>query len=97
MKKQYRLKDGVDFEELEKYGYSPCYGSLYGFFSKTVENTSKSLKAVVVHVQIEKEENFVYLIHMHGNARDSLYFFGKNELPYIQDLLDAGLVEEMEA
>lgn len=105
MKKQYRLKDGVDFEELEKYGYSPCYGSLYKDYTKTVNRTKRTISAAMIKNRLCENvfdrdptpNRRVYIIDASPNNRRFTFVFGKNELPYIQDLLDAGLVEEVEA
>lgn len=91
MKKLYRLKDGVDIKELAKYGYRfrpECFACM-----KEVKKTSRKKTNVWIS---EYKERFVCVVNsVSFRLPRTIYSFGKNEMPYIQDLLDAGLLEKV--
>ena len=93
MKKQYKLKDNVKIDELKKYGYEMLYGMFYQHWGKTVKETKIKTTVVIVRDYFKTLDVYIFdKIHMDYNRT---FGFGKNELPFIKDLLDADLLEEL--
>ena len=76
-----KIKDNVDLKELEKFGFNNKYN-----------NVSNYEKVVDYGITIWVENN-----HYIGIENSMSYFFDNDIVkPYIQDLIQAGLVEKVE-
>ena len=91
MKKQYKLKDNVKIDELKKYGYEMLYGMFYRYWGKTVKETKTKETMVAVRDYFKTVDVYVF-DKLHFDYK-RIFGFGKNELPFIKDLLDANLLE----
>lgn len=91
MKKQYKLKDNVKIDELKKYGYEMLYGMFYQHWGKTVKETKTKETKIVVRDYFKTVDVYVF-DKLHFDFKQT-FGFGKNELLFIKDLLDANLLE----
>lgn len=104
MAKQYRLKNGVKLQELEKYGYAGTNNMFFKLYEKLVKTTPKTKIFINIndfyeHCAERCGPNVSIYKRMRNEDGTYRYMrqkwsFGEKEIPYIQDLLDAGLLEE---
>lgn len=100
-----KIKDNVDLKELEKFGYKKgedmmccsynAYGKIYEQQLDSVLNVSG--KGAIYVVEIDKKEKTITLeVTTRTAFRCFVYTRDDVVKPYIQDLIQAGLVEKVE-
>ena len=90
----YRIKDKVDLKELEKYGYllgENTTNVAYNHYGKFFELDNNFLDIV----EIDKKTREIELIKSLKKISPNRFVYDNDKLliNYIQDLIDAGLVE----
>ena len=100
-----KIKDNVDLKELEKFGYKKgedimccsynAYGKIYEQQLDSVLNVSA--KGVIYVVEIDEKSKGIELnVTTRRDFRSFAYTRDDIVKPYIQDLIQAGLVERVE-
>ena len=101
-----KIRDDVDLKELEKFGYKKgedimccsynAYGKIYEQQLDSVLNVSG--KGVIYVVEIDEKSKGIELnVTTRRAFRSFAYTRDDIVKPYIQDLIQAGLVEKVEA
>lgn len=100
-----KIRDDVDLKELEKFGYKKgedmmccsynAYGKIYEQQLDSVLNVSG--KGAIYVVEIDKKEKTITLeVTTRTAFRSFAYTRDDVVKPYIQDLIQAGIVENVE-
>ena len=100
-----KIKDNVDLKELEKFGYKKgedmlcCSYSAYGkIYEQQLDNILKvDVKNAIFVVEIDKKEKIIQL-NLTTKTAFRCFSYKRDDIvePYIQDLIQAELVEKVE-
>ena len=99
-----KIKDNVDLKELEKFGYKlgqdttyVSYGNYGKVFNKQLDKylkISKDIEDIVFIVEISESRDISLNVTAKTSPRVFKYIDKDIIKPYIQDLIQAGLVEK---
>ena len=94
-----KIKDSVDLKELEKFGFwkDSNFKILHrGIYNKPTELLSKGEYLLILRNRVIVKAKLICIIDLNGNSVNGYYVQTNRVRRYIDDLIQAGLVEKVE-
>ena len=106
----YKVKDTMELKELEKYGYKlDCENNYYKLYygqasPKDIDYYYDEFKSkysylseyfcAEIDIQLNKDKTFLIVIYIYSHESCEVGFNSIDEKFYLQDIINAGLVDE---